>query len=163
MNTIHAINTIYINGNETSHFNPLLDSIRIYSLILKYLMSSFIVDIVLFSVFISQLRSVFPIYYIVVSTYIAKVFSCVYVYIINKKLVFQNKEDTLETGIRFILLCIIQSTCSGLLTKVVVGTTGWNEVLCKIIVDTILFFASFQIQNRWIFKNRGRNYNDKRI
>lgn len=34
------IHTIYINGNKASHFNPLLDSIRIYSLIIKYLISS---------------------------------------------------------------------------------------------------------------------------
>ena len=59
------IKTIYINGNETSHFNPLLDSIRIYSLILKYLISSlsaFIVDIVAFSLFLAifkDLKNIF--------------------------------------------------------------------------------------------------------
>lgn len=85
------IQTIYINGNETSHFNPLLDSIRIYSLILKYLMSSlsaFIVDIVIFSIFVSLLKNFTVSYYIIISTYLAKVFSCTYGYIINKKLVF---------------------------------------------------------------------------
>lgn len=151
------IQTIYINGNQTSHFNPLHDSIRIYSLILKYLMSSlsaFIVDIVLFSLFVSFLEKIFPAYYIIISTYIAKVFSCTYGYIINKRFVFQNQGDHIVTAIKFFSLCVIQSTCSGFLTNGFVRMTDWNEVLCKIIIDTILFFASFQIQNRWVFKKK---------
>lgn len=153
------IRTIYINNNETSHFNPLLDSIRIYSLILKYLISSlsaFIIDVVLYSFFITLLRSVFPGYYIITSTYLAKVFSCTYGYVINKKLVFQSNGDSVVTAIKFFLLCIIQSTCSGVLTHSFVYLTYWNEVLCKVVVDTVLFFLSFQIQNRLIFKQNGR-------
>lgn len=150
------IKTIYINGNETSHFNPLFDSIRIYSLILKYLMSSlssFIVDIVLFSVFVSFMDAIFPTYYIVISTYMAKIFSCTYGYVINKKFVFRINGNPVTTVIKFFALCVVQSTCSGFLTKGFVGMTGWNEVLCKIIIDTFLFFMSFQMQNRWVFKN----------
>lgn len=150
------IQTIYINGNETSHFNPLLDSIRIYSLIMKYLLSSlssFIVDIALFSVFASMLDTIFPEYYIVVSTYFAKVFSCTYGYIVNRKLVFQNNGNVITTAVKFFLLCVIQSTCSGFITKWFVTATDWYQTWCKIIVDTLLFFISFQIQNRWVFKN----------
>ena len=151
------IHTIYIKGNETSHFNPLLDSIRIYSLILKYLMSSlssFIVDIVLFSVFVSLLRNMMPTAYIIISTYLAKIFSCTYGYIINRKLVFENRGTPIVTAIRFFALCIVQSTCSGYITNRFVFITKWNEVLCKIIVDSILFLASFQIQNGFIFVNK---------
>lgn len=149
------IQTIYINNNATSHFNPLLDSIRIYSLILKYLMSSlssFVIDIVIYSLFITLLRGVSAEYYIIISTYLAKVFSCTYGYFVNKRLVFKSKGNPVKTGIEFFLLCIIQSTCSGFITRGFVYLTLWNEVLCKIIVDTTLFFISFQIQNRWIFK-----------
>ena len=157
------IKTIYINGNETSHFNPVLDSIRIYSLILKYLMSSlssFIVDIVLFSLFLSFTDKLFPEDYIVVSTYMAKVFSCTYGYVLNKKVVFQNRDNPVITAIKFFTLCIVQSTLSGFLTKGFVGMSGWNEVLCKIIVDTLLFFFSFQVQNRWVFDNKKRVKSD---
>lgn len=154
------IQTIYINGNETSHFNPLLDSIRIYSLILKYLMSSlssFVVDIVLFSIFVSLLHGLLKNYYIVIATYLAKAFSCTYGYFINKTIVFENRGKPVITAIKFFSLCIIQSSCSGFITMIVVIMTHWNEVLCKIIVDTALFFVSFQIQNRWIFVNNTSN------
>lgn len=150
------IKTIYINDNETSHFNPLIDSIRIYSLILKYLMSSlslFVIDIVMFSIFVSLLIGIFKEYYIVISTYLAKVFSCTFGYLINKRFVFQSKGDSLVTAVKFFSLCIVQSTCSGFMTSGFVRATEWNEVLCKIIIDILLFFVSFQIQNRWVFKN----------
>lgn len=154
------IQTIYINNNESSHFNPLVDSIRIYSLILKYLMSSlssFVVDIVLYSLFISLLRGVSAEYYIIAATYLAKIFSCTYGYFLNRKLVFQSRENIAATAIKFFSLCVAQSTCSGFATRGIVMMTQWNEVLCKIIVDTVLFFVSFQIQNRWVFRqNRKR-------
>lgn len=149
------IQTIYINGNETSHFNPLLDSIRIYSLILKYMMSSlssFVVDIALYSVFIFLLQNIFQSYYIVISTYLAKIVSCTYVYIINKNLVFKNNGSTSVTLAKFFALCVIQSTLSGFITRGVVEAFGWNAVFCKVMVDTLLFFVSFQIQNGWVFK-----------
>lgn len=151
------IKTIYINGNETSHFNPLLDSMRIYSLILKYLMSSlssFIVDIVIYSICISLLQNISTEYYVIISTYFAKVFSCTYGYIVNKRLVFQNTGEPIVTAIKFLFLCFIQATCSGFITSGFVFMTHWNEVLCKVIVDTFLFFISFQVQNQWVFTAR---------
>lgn len=152
------IKTIYLNGNETSHFNPLRDSIRIYSLILKYLMSSlsaFIIDIAAFSIFLAVFERVLPNRSIIFATYAAKVISCTYTYFVNKNLVFSNQEGALlTTSIKFVTLCVLQSTCSGFLTEGFVNLTSWNPVVCKIIVDTLLFFVSFQIQNRWVFKNR---------
>lgn len=53
------IETIYINENETSHFNPVTDSIKIYRQFLKYIfasLSSFVIDMVLFSVLSSILK-----------------------------------------------------------------------------------------------------------
>lgn len=152
------IRTIYINENETSHFNPLIDSLRIYSLIFKYTLSSlssFIVDIVLYSLFLAITIHFAGDYYIIISTYMAKVFSCTYGYFVNKNLVFARKNNTSKwIPIKFFTLCIVQSTCSGLLTSGLAFLTHWNPVLCKIVIDTILFFASFQIQNRWIFNQK---------
>lgn len=149
------IQTIYINGNETSHFNPILDSIRIYSLIAKYLVSSlsaFIVDIISFSFFMIVTKMLMPESYIIVSTYLAKVISCTYSFIINKKLVFSYAGTGLSTAVKFLILCVVQATLSGFLTDSLVEFMQWNEVFSKIIVDAFLFFFSFQVQNRWVFK-----------
>lgn len=149
------IQTIYINENESSHFNPVLDSIRIYSLLLKYTFSSlsaFIVDIFLFALFINLFSGVLPKLYIIVSNYCAKLFSCTYSFFINKKFVFEKKGNFAGTVTKFIFLCIIQSSISSILINGLHDLLQWNSTLLKIIVDTLLFFVSFQVQQKWIFK-----------
>lgn len=149
------IQTIYINGNETSHFNPILDSIRVYSLIAKYLVSSlsaFIADIIAFSFFMIVTKTLMPESYIIISTYLAKVISCTYSFIINKKLVFTYEGDGASTMAKFLMLCVVQATLSGFLTNSLSRFMQWNEVFSKIIIDTLLFFFSFQVQDRWVFK-----------
>lgn len=150
------INTVYINGNESSHFNPILDSVRIYSLIFKYLissLSSFVIDIVFYSIFIAVFKITTIKYYIILSTYFAKAISCSYTFLVNKNLVFEKKGSVFSSVCKFIILCIAQSTLSGFLTNALVQYMVWNEVLSKILVDTFLFFLSFQIQSKWVFKN----------
>lgn len=147
------INTIYINENESSHFNPLVDSIRIYSLIFKYLLSSlsaFLVDIVLFTIFINIFA--FSSYYIILSTYCAKVFSCTYTFFVNKKLVFSNNDKVVAIACKFVILCVVQSSLSALFVTACHDMLQLNETFIKILVDTILFFFSFQVQKRWVFK-----------
>lgn len=155
------IQTIYIKGNESSHFHPILDSIRIYFLILRYLLgslTSFLIDILLFSLFISLFSSVSGTYYIILSVYLAKMCSCTFNHFLNKKPVFRRDNSSgTKSGIRFFIWCIFQSTVSGLLIDKFVQLSSWSEVLCKIIVDIILFFISFQIQNRWVFQRTIRN------
>src|SRR5260370_28454536 len=51
------ISTIYIDGNRSSHFNPLLDSMRIYYVFLRYCASSVLTaisDYVVFVLVLSQ-------------------------------------------------------------------------------------------------------------
>src|SRR4030042_872417 len=49
------ITTLYIAGNLSSHFHPLLDSMRIYFVLLRYVLSSLLaaaVDLLFFSIII---------------------------------------------------------------------------------------------------------------
>jgi dolichyl-phosphate beta-D-mannosyltransferase len=154
------IKTIYINGNASSHFNPLLDSARIYTLIFKYLLSSlsaFVVDIVAFSLFLWLFRGHNVSKYILLSTIFAKMISCTYTFAVNKKLVFAFRGGGGCTAVKFTVLCIVQALLSGFFTTDVVRWMHWNPVISKILVDTVLFFFSFQVQNRWVFKHVRKN------
>ena len=160
------IKTIYINENETSHFNPVLDSIRIYSQILRYLLSSlssFVLDIILFRLFLGVFRNIFPIYYVLISTYLSRVILCVYVFFFNKNAVFHSHEKLLTPAIKFFSLCVVQATVSGFTVREVVAFFHWGEVISKIIVDTLLFFVSFQVQGKWVFvsKSVGKEKNNE--
>ena len=75
------IKTIYLEENKSSHFNPILDSIRIYAVFVKFLFSSLsssIVDIVMFSIFCSMFRNVpVAIGYVMLATILARVISAI--------------------------------------------------------------------------------------
>lgn len=152
-----SIETVYINDNETSHFNPIIDSIRIYSLLFRYIISSisaFIVDILFFSILLSITKAIGINNEIVLSTYLAKIVSCTYSFFVNKRIVFSNKDSIWRTSIRFIILCVLQTSISAFSVRYLCDFLKWNEVLIKVIVDTLLFFISFQAQQNWVFKNK---------
>ena len=56
-----TIATVYENGNQSSHLNPLVDSLRVYFVFARYLMSSLmtaLVDLILFSIVYATTYSV---------------------------------------------------------------------------------------------------------
>lgn len=143
-----SIETIYINNNETTHFNPLLDSIRVYSVILKFLFSSLsstIIDVLLFYLFLKMTNN------IVFSTYLARVISCTYVYFVNKYYTFKASSGQFQ-AMQFIVLCVVQASLSAFFTNVVYQRLSFNPVFIKIIVDTSLFIMSYLVQKKIIFK-----------
>lgn len=151
------IQTVYINSNAESHFNPVVDSFRIYSIFFKYIiasLSSFIVDIVAFSGFISLFRFYDLDKNIFLSTILARVLSSGYNYFINHKLVFRSDEKMKITVLKYYILCILQVMCSAFLVKTIAVLTAASLIAIKILVDCILFFFSFQIQKIFIFKGK---------
>lgn len=148
------IRTVYLEQNRSSHFRPLWDGLRIYLLFFKYAASSLtasVVDLLLFTLFVSWSRSVVPGGYILLSTVLARVLSAGVNYAVNSCLVFEKKMSG-TSGAAYFLLCAVQMAASAGLVTLLFGVTRWPESLCKVMVDAALFFVSFQIQNRWIFR-----------
>ncbi len=147
------IQTLYIEENKSSHFNPLLDSVRIYALLLKFCTASiagFVVDFALFALFTRLFaRGPFGVWTIGVCTVLARVVSATVNYLLNRK-VFQSRAETARSGPRYALLCVVQMGLSaGLVT--LCGHLAGPILMWKIIVDLCLFLLSFQIQRCWVF------------
>ena len=158
---IVTIDTVYIDDNATSHFHPIRDSIKIYSIFAKFLFSSLsssLIDILMFTIFVAMLRGFTPAYYIYIATALARVISAVYNFNMNKHTVFRNKDKDKWIAVRYFALCVVQAAVSALCVKGIYTlvasslTAGPNESIIKIVVDTILFFISFGIQREWVFK-----------
>ena len=149
-----TIETVYLNNNEGSHFNPIKDSLKIYKLFFKYILaaiSSFVLDIVLFTIFVN----IIPIEQkIIVSTIIARIISSTYNFIINAKVVF--KKSSKSSIVKYLILAIIQMLISGYLVTFIESLTKINSTLIKIIVDTIIFIVNFIIQREWVFKTSSK-------
>lgn len=149
------IETIYLDENQTSHFNPLKDSIRIYAVFGKFLLSSltsFLIDILLFTLLVSLLKAFLPNIYIIVSTAGARLVSSIANFLINKKTVFRDNSKQVHTVIRYFLLCVVQLLLSAFSVNALYALLQINESVIKIIVDTILFILSFYIQREWVFR-----------
>lgn len=157
------IQTVYDSKDDhVTHFDPIRDSIRIYSLFgrifVKYIFSSLsssVVDLVLFWLFCFLMRESAPGTYVVMATVIARIISATYNYTLNYKVVFKSRESVGNTSIRYILLAIAQMSASALLVWLISGVLKIvPEVVIKAIIDTILFFVSYYIQQRFVFARR---------
>lgn len=151
----YKINTIYIGNNETSHFRPLIDSWRIYSLILKFSFSSFsaaIIDLIIFSIAIYSLKKLgCGTYSILLSTVISRIVSVYYNYMVNKNIIFKTQKNSKCMAVKYLLLALVQMILSAGIITIVYKAIGISEIVVKILVDTLLFFGSFYIQREWIF------------
>lgn len=152
------IKTIYIEENKTSHFNPLKDSIKIYSVFGKFLfssLSSFLIDISLFTFFIFLLKNMNfnSNLYILIATIFSRVISSIFNFLVNKNIVFKNKGSNINVFIKYFTLFTCQLLASAGLVTLLFNLTQINESMLKIIVDMFLFLISFKIQREWVFKN----------
>lgn len=150
------ISTVYIEQGRQSHFRPLWDSIRIYSLLLKFCCASiagFCLDITAFALF-SRLLAPLSLgeMAITAATVLARVLSAWVNFLLNRKMVFRSKKGAAATAGRYAVLCVAQMLASaGLVTLAAGALPAVPVVGLKIGVDLLLFLLSFQIQRRWVF------------
>lgn len=159
-----SIETIYLENNESSHFNPFLDSIRIYKVFVKFMLSSlssFLIDIFLYWILGYVLRPFIPqsleipffgmSVLILTRTVLSRFVSSLYNFFMNKNQVFKNDSRSPMIMVKYYILCVIQLMLSALLVNHLLTFIAYST-LRKCIIDTILFAISFQIQREWVFK-----------
>ncbi len=154
-----GIQTIYIDDNKSSHFNPITDSSSIYKLIFKFIWASFasmLIDLGLFTLIEVNLRNsgLSLSESILISTVSARVISSFCNFLINRKVVFNNKQRLRSTVFKYYTVCIIQMFASYGGVLLFTSVIRMSPLVSKIIVDTLLFFVSFQIQREWVFKKK---------
>ncbi len=144
------IETIYLNSNANSHFNPLKDSVMIYKLFLKYFLSSFssfVLDIILFVGILGILKIDSK---ILAATILARIVSSIYNYIINSNLVFKNM--SILSLLKYYILVVIQMFISGCFVTYLYSLLSISVVIIKIIVDSLLWVINLVIQREFVFK-----------
>ena len=96
-------------------------------------------------------------FYVVLTTVIARLFSGTVNFLINKFYAFQSTGRVKVELVSYTILFIIKMILSSLIVAYLSTTfTETSETLIKIIVDVILFFASFYIQDKYIFNENRR-------
>ena len=159
------IRTVYIEENKSSHFRAVRDSVRIYKLILahffKFAASSLfsaVIDEGLFLLLSAALHGMMDGFTLnAVSIVTARVISSLVNFYMNMKLVFHSSEKPGKALFKYCALAVPQLIAQLLLTHGVVTLLqiGDDQTVVRGIiyaaVMTVLFLASFFIQQRWVF------------
>lgn len=146
------ITTIYLDGNQASHFIPLWDSMRIYGELLKFACSSLLsscCDLIFFTIFFWLLFD-FQLFAIVCATIFARLLSGGINFWINKAWVFGQALPGKHVLLKYMLLFFTQM----MLSWIIVQALSFLPVYIvgiKVLVDVVLFFISYRIQRNYIF------------
>lgn len=148
------IDTVYLEGNKSSHFRPLHDSFQVYKVFLLYAITSgasFLIDLALFIVFAKVFKIVAPMSFLIIATILARLLSSFFNYYINRHTVF--KSGSKKSLYRYYLLAVfIMITSAGSVQLLYSEWLQNGEVILKILVDTTLFMLAFVVQRKWVFK-----------
>ena len=157
------ISTVYIDGNNNTHFKPIKDSIIIMFQFIKYIQSSLIscaVDLLCFYTLLNLLgrHSLSGSWNVIfISTVIARVISSALNFLINRNYVFKHSgKNVFKTVLKYYILCGVSMILSGNLTAAFSYVFNVNAAvlitLIKIVVDIGLFIMNYLVQRKWVFK-----------
>lgn len=153
------IETVYIDENDSSHFRPVVDSVKIYWLIFKSFfsfiftsLSCTLLDLLLFTLLAKLILPADFGHRIQAATILARVVSSIVNFTINKNVVFQKKGHLASSAAKYFCLAVVQMLISANVVSWLYQLLQWHEVIIKAIVDIILFFVNYTIQKKFIFK-----------
>jgi glycosyltransferase involved in cell wall biosynthesis len=141
------IATIYENNNACSHFNPLLDSAKIYFVFLRFSglgLVTALIDLLIFTFSFMMTHN------ILLSECLGRGSGGLFSFAAGKHIVFKSKGSYAKELLKFFALWTTLLLTS---YAMIVGAheLGLNIYLSKIITQTLLFLASFSIQRLFVF------------
>jgi glycosyltransferase involved in cell wall biosynthesis/SAM-dependent methyltransferase len=149
--TEQAIRTIYEPGNPTSHFNPLLDSMRIYFVLLRFgalSLATAVLDNLVFGAAFLASRNV------AASQAIARGVAVIFNYGAARRAVFLSRESHSVVLPRYLLLVAASGLASYALIGLLRSALGIPVIAAKLIAESLLFAANFAVQRDFVFKRR---------
>ena len=125
---------------------------------MKYIgssIASWAIDNIIFNVLEFVLIGLTVSLRIFISTAAARVLSSVFNFSLNRNAVFKSQSGLKQNGgkiLHFMVLSACLFLCFGVYCYKVLALSIVLSGIAKIIIDLALFFVSYQIQKRWVFK-----------
>ncbi len=146
------IRTIYLDGNASSHFNPLLDSMRIYFVLLRFAMISTctaVLDNLLFSAVYAYTGSK------ATSQIVGRLGAMAFNFTTVKRMVFNSRGRVMREFLQYAALVAISGTISYGMIVLFTSRFGMGVLKAKLLAEGILFLANFLVQRDIIFTGGG--------
>ncbi|MFT3970785.1 MAG: bifunctional glycosyltransferase family 2/GtrA family protein [Micropruina sp.] len=141
------IDTVYLADNGSSHFRPLVDSVRVYLPLLAFAASSlaaFWVDLVALLVVNALTGN------LLTAVVAARGLSSAVNFGINRRLVFASRRALRPTLVRYYLLVAVLLVANYGLLAALTGL-GVGLLAAKLLVEPTLFLAAYQVQRSFVF------------
>lgn len=146
------IRTIYPEDG-TSHFHPIVDSMKIYWVLLRFTVSSLAATFIDYLIYSTLILFDQPVW---VSLACARATTTIINFIANKKLVFHSRGSTIRQVLSYYAFALLLFLLSwgGIVTMR--QTMGINPIISKIIIESLLFALSFTVQKYLVFRVHDR-------
>jgi glycosyltransferase involved in cell wall biosynthesis len=149
------IQTIYLHGNQSSHFRPLQDSMRIYFLLFRFTLLSLFTAAVDNCIFIFSFSATGSIGW---SQIAARSVALMFNYTGARSAVFHSGQRHAAVLPRYLAVV----ACNGLLSYVLIQffrtRLGLNPVPGKLTAEAMLFLVNFAIQRDFVFTKRSASH-----
>lgn len=158
------IHTIYLDKeNSSSHFHPFRDSAMIFKTIFRFASASlagFGLDYVLFMILAAAAQGAAC--GLLLSNILARLVSGAFNYLLNRNLVFKDKQNARKTLLEYVLLAagiLLANNAVLFIYADVLAAPVW---LAKVLTEITLFLISLTVQTKWIFRQKTDARREKR-
>lgn len=145
------IRTIYLDGNKSSHFRPLADSMRIYFLLFRFSLLSILTALIDNAVFAETLALTSSIGW---SQIAGRVVAMVFNYPGARRVVFHSKQTHRSVLPKYIAVVLGNGLLSYALIHLGHYRLGVPTIVAKLAVEGLLFLLNFLIQRDLVFTKR---------
>jgi len=145
------IRTIYTAGNPTSHFNPLLDSLKIYFVLLRFSLVSLVTAALDNTIFFLAFQAGAG----VLRAQIAgRLLALVFNYVVVRSAVFHSHREHRVALPKYLALVAASGAASYFLISWMSHSLGIPVMLAKLYAEAGLFLLNFLVQRDLIFTRR---------
>ncbi len=144
-----SIRTLYFNDNKSTTFHPLYDSFKIYFVLLRFSFSSLLTslfDLVFFLIFIKIGLGIMS------SNILSRTVTTFLQFILLNQYVFKvkYKGEVVKYFLMFYLYVLTSGVISSALQIALHASMGFNKTVCKIVIESLMFFANFSFLRSFI-------------
>jgi putative flippase GtrA len=144
-----SIRTIYLPGNPSSHFNPVVDSMKIYFILLRFGSVSLLTALLDNLVFILALHEGGS---VLVSQILGRAVGLAFNYTMVRSSVFYSHQRHKSVLPKYLLLALASGSVSYGGIRLITAKLGIDAVPAKLLMESALFFVNFAVQRLFIFK-----------
>ena len=145
------IATVYLDGNVSSHFNPVRDSMKIYFVLFRFALLSLATAVVDNVVFLAAFSVAGSIGLAQVSGRLVAMF---FNYGMARRAVFLSRAPHRQTLPRYALLVLVNGFVSYALLTFLNTRFGMDVIGSKISAELLLFCANFALQRDFVFTRK---------